>query len=41
MKNLKKNNCFCIRFRALLIYWDEKLNLGTFEGGGGGLHVVN
>ena len=49
-KTMRKSaeNCFCIRFRSLLIFSDRKPNLATFEGverGGGGrlwvvLHVV-
>jgi len=31
-KNWKK--VFCIRLRTLLLFWDQKLNLATFEGGG-------
>ena len=31
----KLENCFCIRFRTLRIFWDQKLNFTTFGGGGG------
>ena len=26
----KSKNCFCIRFRTLRIFWDQKLNLSSF-----------
>ena len=40
----KTENYFWIRIRTLRIFWDQKLNVPTFEGEkvwrGGGLHVV-
>ena len=38
---LNGSNWFCIRFRTLHIFQDQKLNFATSEGKGGGLHVVN
>ena len=36
----KSENSSCKHFRTLRIFWDQELNLTTFEGGVGGLDVV-
>ena len=35
----KSKKCFCICFKTLRIFWNQKPNFPTFEGGG--LHVFN
>ena len=36
----KSENWFCISFRTLRIFWDQKLDLATVEEEGEGLHVI-
>ena len=35
VKRKKSENWFCISFRTLRIFWDQKLNLTTLEEEGG------